>query len=837
MRGYRRRGASSYLLGVATSFLLVAQLGGSLLQLPDRPYWGLWIAGMDQTVRRVAPGSPADLAGIRENDEILSFGGADWARTWERQYADDQSVLAEVRSPDGSTRTVRLESGRVPRVDVVRQLVFGFIVLSFVLIGLVVFLSRSDHVATLFFLMCLLISRIMLPEPDVRGKGVFLLDRMVLDISYLFLPPVVLHFFLNFPQRARLVIRHPRAPWLLYIPSAVAAAILLKFDVDLVLGGRVPSQAPIVQTVTALISVAMIVTGVWLFLRGVRRVNSPVLRRSLRWVVPGTALGILPPLLLSVVLNVNPSLEIPGDRYAFLAFLLVPISFAHAIIRYGLMDLELVVKRSVVYTALTALLAAVYYLVAEVLGSWVMMRTGTGRTLLSFAVVFGAALAFMPLRDRVQGLVDRTLYRHRYNYRSTLRSFSSAFATFLERDQLVRLLTERLPELLGAQRAVLFIRSSPDESLHLADTRGLGPRELPYPLLSPSRGLLAWWKDYGGPIPFDPRRDPRPLLRLSREERTLLTAVEPDVIVLLPRERHIEGLLLLGPKASGERYRAEDLELLATLGDQAGTALSASRLHEEALERRRLEEELAVARRIQASLLPSQIPRAPGVEIGAMTRPCLEVGGDFYDLLDFGGGGLGLAVGDVSGKGVPAALLLSSLQATLRAEAGPEDAPDPVVRKINARLCTDMQPGSFASLLYGRLDPVARSFRYVNAGHPAGIVVARDGAIRRLDRGGLLLGVQARAEYECGVEVFSPGEMLVLYSDGVTDVLNGVEEEYGTARLEMLLPRLTHLPVAEVVDSIVTSVEAFVGGRLPDDVTLLVAKFLPEAPLALGSHG
>jgi sigma-B regulation protein RsbU (phosphoserine phosphatase) len=820
---------------VAASFLLVAQLGGSLLQLPERPYWGLLIAGGDQTVRRVFPGSPADVAGIRENDEILSFGGADWTRTWERSYADDRSIVAELRSPDGTTRTVRLESGQVPRVDVVRQLVFAFIVLSFVLIGLVVFLSRSDHVATLFFLMCLLISRIMLPEPDVRAKGVFLLDRIVLDLSYLFLPPVVLHFFLNFPQRARLVVRHPRLPWLLYVPSVIAAAILLKFDADLVLGDRpLPGSAPLVQAVTALLSVAMIVTGVGLFLRGVRRVNSPVLRRSLRWVVPGTALGILPPLVLTAVLNVNPSLEIPGDRYAFLTFLLVPISFAHAIIRYGLMDLELVVKRSVVYTALTALLAAVYYLVAEVLGSWVMVRTGTGRTLLSFAVVFGAALAFMPLRDRVQGLVDRTLYRHRYNYRSTLRSFASAFATFLERDELVRLLTERLPELLGAERAVLFIRSSPDDSLHLADTRGLGPRELPHPLLTPSQGLLAWWKDYGGPIPFEPRRDPRPLLRLSREERALLTAVEPDVIVFLPRERRIEGLLLLGPKASGERYRAEDLELLATLGDQAGTSLSASRLHEEALERRRLEEELAVARRIQASLLPSEVPRAPGLEIGAMTRPCLEVGGDFYDLLDFGDAGLGLAVGDVSGKGVPAALLLSSLQATLRAEAGPEDAPDPVVRKINARLCSDMQPGSFASLLYGRLDPAARTFRYVNAGHPAGLVVARDGSIRRLDRGGMLLGVQARADYECGVEVFAPGETLVLYSDGVTDVLNGAEEEYGASRLEMLLPRLNHLPVAGILDGIVASVETFVGGRLPDDVTLLVAKFLadPSRPLA-----
>jgi sigma-B regulation protein RsbU (phosphoserine phosphatase) len=830
MRGYRRRGAASYLLGVAASFLLVVQLGGTLLQLRDKPFWGLRIAGADQTVRRVGPGSPAERAGIRKNDEILSFAGAEWARAWERSYGEDGSALVRVRTPGEDPRSVRIEPAPWPRGDVARQIGSGLIVVAFVSVGLVVFLSRSDRVATLFFLMCLLVARLVIPDPEHDSKGVFLLERMQLDLAYLFFPPVFLHFFLNFPARTRFAARHGRRLALIYLPSIVAAAVILRLDVLLILEGQpVPEGAQILQAVTALISVAMIVLGVALFLVGVRRTTSPALRRSLKWVLPGTAVGILPPLLLTAILNWNPSLEIPGDRYAFLTFLLVPVSFAHAILRYDLLDLELVVKRSVVYTALTAFLVAVYYLVAEVLGSWVMARTGTGRTLLSFAVVFVVALAFMPVRDRIQRFVDRTFFRQRYSYRATLRSFASAFASVLERDRLVELLVERLPELLDAERAALFVRSSPDDSLHLTGSRGVGATEIPHPVLQPSAALLAWWREHGGPVPVDPAQDPRPLARLSADERDVLDAVEPAVLVFLPRERRVEGLLLLGPKhRSGERYRAEDLELLATLGDQAGTALASCRLHEEALERRRLEEELAVARRIQASLLPEEMPRAEGIEITALTRPCLEVGGDFYDFLDFGARGVGLAVGDVSGKGVPAALLLSSMQATLRAEAHLDADLDPVVRKINRRLCGHGDPNRFASLVFGRLDPERRSFRYVNAGHPAGLVVARDGSIRRLEEGGLLLGVEPEAEYRAGLATFEPGEVMLLYSDGVTDVFNETGDDYSAERLEKLLPRIAHLSGKEIMERILTSVESFVGGPLTDDVTLLVARFLPD---------
>ena len=445
------------------------------------------------------------------------------------------------------------------------------------------------------------------------------------------LPAVVLHFFLSFPRRARFLARDPRRAWLLYLPAIVGMPLAVLFDIELVLLGKPVSKAALVfQLVMALIFVGMILWGIVSFVRGVRSLSSPVLRRSLRWLLPATAIGILPPLVLSGILAVSPEIQLPGDRYLFVTLALVPLGFGHAILRYGLMDLELVVRRSVVYGTLTALLVTAYYLIAYVLGHTVG-ASGSGRTLLSFAVVFAAALLFLPVRDRVQSFVDRALYRRRYEYRRTLHDFSRPLATFLERDELVRVLVERLPEVLGARRAALFLRSARDATLHVAGTRGLGQAEVPFPVFEPSPALLAWWVEVDGPVPLGPAQDAARFGSLPPEERALLAALDARVVVFLPRERALEGILVLGGKDEDERWRGEDLELLATLGDQAGTALSSARLHEEALARRRLEEELAVAKRIQASLLPRAVPQRSGVEIAAIT-PCREVGGDLYDF-------------------------------------------------------------------------------------------------------------------------------------------------------------------------------------------------------------
>ena len=217
MRGYRRRGTAAYLIGVAASFLLVSHLAGTLLQLPEQSSWGL-LVGENLTVRRVFPGSPASQAGIQKGDQILSYGGAAWSRTWERSYGPAGEAVVQLASASGEVRSAIVQHGPSPASETFRALVFAFVNISFVIIGLVVFLSRSDRVATLFFLMCLLFSTVLSPVPEFRLKGTAFAITTVRALATVFLPPVFLHFFLSFPRRSRWLSRLPGGAALLYLP-------------------------------------------------------------------------------------------------------------------------------------------------------------------------------------------------------------------------------------------------------------------------------------------------------------------------------------------------------------------------------------------------------------------------------------------------------------------------------------------------------------------------------------------------------------------------------------------------------------------------------------------
>ncbi|MCA9754085.1 MAG: hypothetical protein KC591_17935, partial [Gemmatimonadetes bacterium] len=462
MRGYRRRSGLAYLLGVAAACGLTFSVIAALLQLPDTAWWGLR-ARADGIVRRVAEDSPAARAGVEKSDRVILFGGQPWALSELVSAKPGDTVRARIRATDDTEREVALRAEPMPGPERVRKILFGVVALSFLLTGLVVYLSRSDAVANLFAAMCLLFAHQVAPAaPPTSFAGLFA-KKLLLDLSTLALPSVVLHFFLLFPQRARFLRAGAYRSWLLYVPAIVAMPLAIRFDLDLFRTGRISSAAEIFEATSALVFVAMIAWGVASFLRGVRNTESPPLRKSLRWVLPGTAAGILPPLVFAALLNVVPDLELPLENYAFATLVLVPLTFGHAIVRYGLLDLQLVVKRSVLYAAVTAAVVVAYWLVAEIVAGLVG-RSGNERTIVSFAVIFAAALLSIPARERIDRWLDHLLYRDRFDYRRTVRRFSNHFATMIERDQLGQLLVNRIPELLQTERAVLFLRTSRDEA-------------------------------------------------------------------------------------------------------------------------------------------------------------------------------------------------------------------------------------------------------------------------------------------------------------------------------------------------------------------------------------
>ena len=233
-------------------------------------------------------------------------------------------------------------------------------------------------------------------------------------------------------------------------------------------------------------------------------------------------------------------------------------------------------------------------------------------------------------------------------------------------------------------------------------------------------------------------------------------------------------------------------------------------------------EEAEDARAVGAALLPQSIPQLPGIEISSTLQPARPLSGDYFDVLDFGAGKLGLCIADVVGKGVPAALLMSNVQASVRALAPDSATPRDLMIKLNRSVARNTTPGKFVTFFYCTLDRVAGRLNYANAGHSAPVLVRESGEVVRLEAGGAVLGVFPEWNYEQGEIEIRAGDRLLLFTDGVTEASNIQDEEFGEERLIGLASVLRDRTAAELKDRIMQAVTHYSGARTQDDATLVV---------------
>jgi sigma-B regulation protein RsbU (phosphoserine phosphatase) len=252
---------------------------------------------------------------------------------------------------------------------------------------------------------------------------------------------------------------------------------------------------------------------------------------------------------------------------------------------------------------------------------------------------------------------------------------------------------------------------------------------------------------------------------------------------------------------------------------------------EETAKRARLNREIEIAREVQERLFPQQIPAVPGLDCAGTCRPASRVGGDYYDFLALERGGLGIAIGDISGKGIPAALLMASLQASLRGQAmdGGHDLAR-LMTRVN-RLVHDASPDNrYATFFYGQYDPATRRLDYVNAGHNPPILLRCDGSkVIRLEEGGMVVGLMPDAAYSQASVVLRTGDVVVGFTDGISEAMNALDEEWGEERLlEALRSQGGDVVASRIVERIFERADAFVAGAPQhDDMTLVVVRVLP----------
>lgn len=292
----------------------------------------------------------------------------------------------------------------------------------------------------------------------------------------------------------------------------------------------------------------------------------------------------------------------------------------------------------------------------------------------------------------------------------------------------------------------------------------------------------------------------------------------------------LRGLLVVADKESRRGvgpFGDSDRRTLRLFANQAAIALENANLHRQALEKERLEREMVLAADIQRQILPKGMPEVPGFELAGWNRPARQVGGDYYDVLPADDDRLILTVGDVSGKGMPAALMVSILHSALRLMLDRTDLGPGLVEQLNRHVLESSAPNKFITLLVAEVETTSRRLRYVNAGHNSGVVLGPDGNVRQLPSGGLPVGLLPGATYEAGALELGPGDLLCLYSDGITECAAPDDEEFQLSRLIELLRQHREAPLEDIVRAIDEATTAFAQGQpQADDQTVVLLRRL-----------
>ncbi|HEY8182475.1 MAG TPA: SpoIIE family protein phosphatase, partial [Thermoanaerobaculia bacterium] len=593
------------------------------------------------------------------------------------------------------------------------------------------------------------------------------------------------------------IARHGAKEGVMRSPLAMSAAVLSLFAGIFVVAGNLSgkSHSPIPFFVATFV---MILVGIATFgaypvatfvalLRSYRE-SGVEERRQVKWPLWATMVAVGGKLLLAVLgftlvlLATFRQVNIPGvlmtlpDIIARALYIIIPLSFAFAILKYRLMNIDVIIRRTVLYSFLTAIVFVLYAILVAGLGTALVKFAGmTSQTMLVASTVV-IALVTVPIRNRLQRVVDRNLFRERRDYPLALRNISNAIGTSGDVEPFLRYSAEQIQQALQNRLVLIAIRR--DREYVVTAKVGIADEVL---------GTRV-------PADIDPAGIPEPL---RKRGATLLIPVKTY--------RESVALLALGSKLSDEDFSADDREFLNSAAGQMAVGIENLRLRGE-------EVEFEQARAMQQILLPTRFPQLDGFGITGAWQPARSVGGDYFDTLSLGDRKAGICIGDVAGKGMPAALLMANLQAAVKATASAAVAPAIVCERVKEIVGGNLSGGKFISFFYGVLDASARTFTYSNAGHNPPILVRADGTVERLARGGPAMSRLFKdTPHEQDAAVLGAGDRIVLFTDGVSEARRG-EEEFGDDRIIELILRCRHLGARELQEKILEELRQFSTG-------------------------
>lgn len=803
--------------------------------------------------------SAAEQAGIRQGDRIVAINGreldgrdAAFEEELRRMRGGVPVELDLVRAGNNGVQE-RFRTSIVPTA-VERDLTYyaGFVgnfifvyalpTLCILLGFWVLFVRPSDPLAWLLLFVLLGLSSLGV---EMYWDGATLVGayQKVFFSSWAL---AMLLFGIYFPERWKLDERFPWIKWLLIVP--------LGFQVFLTLLGlmRTNTGIDLFQYIRPLANaygvfgsyINMLAIGLFFAALGYKMgtTKNPDAKRRLRVMLYGTSLAITPSFLLVLYRLLSGK---QGTFFEIVPFwigltslllvLLFPLTMAYVIVVQRAMDVSVVIRQGLQYGLAKGGVRVLQMLLLFGIGMgvyWSINRYGTNfSTQLAFIV---GGVALVPLIDLVAKplriTIDRRFFRDAYDAEQILSGLSEDVRTIVETQPLLETVGARISESLHVPQVAILLRNS--ESFFPAFTLGF---DTP-PAVSLGQGSLALRKLRANRhiALYDDMSEITSTPTVSIDEREQFRELNTQILMPLSVKNELTGIISLSPKRSEEPYTASDLRLLRSVATQTGLALENSRLTEafarEAAQKERLNAEIEIAREVQERLFPQELPRIKGLDYFGACRPALGVGGDYYDFIELPDDRFGIAIGDVSGKGIGASLMMASLQASLRGQAlHAGDDLAMLMTNVNRLVYEASTSNRYATFFYAQYDPITRVLAYVNAGHNPPFLLRESGKVETLERGGPVIGMlpPMLVNYEMGTVELNEADRVIGFTDGISEAMNPNEEEWGEEAMLSRLVELGNISAEATIRAIIESADSFAdGAKQHDDMTMIVVRIV-----------
>ncbi|HCN36963.1 MAG: SpoIIE family protein phosphatase [Ignavibacteria bacterium] len=773
---------------------------------------------------QIIPGGVADEAGIQNEDILLYINGQPVAKSLKTQELlntlSNEFVTYTIKRGDVIFDT-KIWVYKFFNVTLFIFCIFG---VFFVMVSLMAGYSKPKEPATrLFFFLGITTALGLLTYSafNFTSVGSYYIIYILLACSFFF-PPIFVHFFLTYPIKYEFKQRK----YVLYFCYAFLGLYVLIAQFFLL---PLFKYSQYLFYIRLILTFAYLLIGLIIFYNSYKKLKNSDAKKPLNILLTGLIIGTLGMVYFftiqisqsSPVFLLDPLILMPSALS-----LAIPISFGYSIFKYKILDTEFIVKRGIVFGILTLFIISIYLIILYIINILFRDYLRYDPQLIVIITVIILTLSFDFIQNKVRNFVDKQFYKNRYNYRQSILDFTRELPYLNNINEIFKKVIASVSASMSVKNISLWIKDKEFEELLDRNYVKYFDNHLEMRDVDNDNFFKKIYQTNNEPVMFYDTE----IVNMGLNEKDIEIIKQRKITISVPivLKSKVIGSFQFGTKGSGKPYTEEDIDLLKTLASQCAIAFENARLQKEEIAKEKIEEEIKIARHIQDELKPKIEADINGLDISSYSQPAKMIGGDFYDILKIDENKILVVVADVSGKGIPAALNMSKIQAMLKFAAGVFKTPKELLTELNSLIYEKIDRKSFVTMIVALFDLESNKLKIARAGHnPA--IIEQNNDFKILMSKGLGLGLESDKLFNTNLEEleipFDKNQLFVFYSDGLTEAMNENKEEFSTNNLIEIIKQNKNFDSKTVVDKLVNSVKQFTGfAEQYDDITLVVVK-------------